>query len=309
MLNYHQHTPILLLVFNRPELTVQVLNRIKAVKPKRLYIAADGPRNEAEAKICNDVRALAMTIDWDCELKTLFREHNLGCGKAVSEGITWFFEQEEMGIVLEDDCLPEPSFFAFCSTLLNRFKDDETIGHISGSNFQDGIIRGDGSYYYSDLTHVWGWASWRRVWKDYDFQIKTLVNFDQGFTGFKAHQNFALKWKEIFTKVAQGEIDTWDYQYAYLNLSKHYLSIMPNVNLVQNIGIGEQGTHTFGDHPLANKDLGSITEIIYPSDKTQNVEADIYTQQKEFYIPPMKKKNVFSKTWKAIKKSIRNNEK
>jgi len=303
MYTYNQNTPILLLVYNRPELTAQVFNRIKEAAPKKLYVAADGPRNETEVERCNQVKQLVSEIDWDCELKTLFRTKNLGCGNAVSKGIDWFFEQEDSGIILEDDCLPEPSFFAFCSTLLAHFKDDGRVGHISGSNFQDGIIRGDGNYYYAGLTHVWGWASWRRVWKDYDFKITSFPKFDQHFTSFPGHQPFAKNWAEIFTKVANGAIDTWDYQYAYLNLVMGYKAIMPNVNMVRNIGIGEQATHTFGDHPLASKVFGIMHEIIHPTFNTQNVEADIYTQNKEFYIKP-NQKSLLSKAWKAIKNNL-----
>jgi hypothetical protein len=300
MLAFDQDTPILLLVFNRPELTQKVFDSLKKVAPKRLYIAADGPRSPHEQKTCLEVRNIVTSITWPCELKTLFRDQNLGCGRAVSEGITWFFEQEEEGIILEDDCLPTTSFFSFASTMLEYFRDNEQIGHISGSNFQDGQQRGDGTYYFSGLTHVWGWAGWRRVWAAYDFKISSFPKFDQSFAAYPSHQPYANKWKEIFTKVYQGEIDTWDYQYAYLNLQMDYKAVMPNVNLIENIGIGIDATHTDGDHPLANKPTMEITEIIHPTFMFQNVVADMYTQRSEFEIP-IKKKNIFSRTWKKIK--------
>jgi len=156
-------TPVLFLIFKRLDTTKQVFEQIKKAKPPRLYIAADGPRDyvEGEAEKVKAAREYVLSnIDWNCEVKTLFREKNLGCGKAVSEAITWFFENEEQGIILEDDTVPSQSFFWFCEELLNRYKDEKKVWHIGGTNFQDGIIRGNGDYYFSALNHIWGWASW-----------------------------------------------------------------------------------------------------------------------------------------------------
>lgn len=304
MLVFDQNIPILLLVFNRPELTAQVFDRIKFVEPKKLYIAADGPRTEEEDLKCKEVRAIVKNITWDCEINTLFRNENLGCGKAVSGGIIWFFEQEEYGIVLEDDCLPEPNFFSFCSTMLKYFKNDERIGHISGSNFQDDQLRGDGDYYFSALTHVWGWASWSRVWKDYDYDISTFPNLDKTLKAFPAHAHYASNWNTIFYNVHNGKINTWDYQYAYHNLIKGYKAIMPNVNLISNIGIGEDATHTQGEHPLINDRTGKIESIRHPTFLIQDVDADCYTQEKEFGAFKTKEKGFLSKTWKNLKNKI-----
>lgn len=303
MLQYDNNDPILFLIFNRLDTTSKVFEEIRKAKPKKLYIAADGARNTEELIKCNKVRKVATDVDWDCEIKTLFREKNLGCGRAVSEGIKWFFEQEEKGIVLEDDCLPDISFFGFCSELLKFYEYDERIGHICGSNFQNGQIRGEASYYFSGLTHVWGWASWRRVWKDYDFNLKTLPNFNPKLEAFPAHQPFAATWFRNFSNVALGHIDTWDYQYAYLNLIKGYKAIMPNINLISNIGVGADATHTLDEHPFAALSLGHLKEINHPELLIQNVEADMYTQIKEYYIVP--RKNFLSRLWKSIKTKIR----
>ncbi|MBC6111023.1 nucleotide-diphospho-sugar transferase [Pedobacter fastidiosus] len=305
MMVYDQNVPILMLVFNRPELTSQVFDKVREVAPKYLYVAADGPRDQDDETQCKEVKAVFNKIDWDCELKTLFRDNNLGCGMAVSSGIQWFFNQVEKGIVLEDDCLPNNSFFGFCTDLLHHYNNDVRVGHISGSNFQDEQQRGDGSYYFSALTHVWGWASWKRVWKDYDYKISLYYHFDASFKAFPAHLPFASNWKNIFTKVAQGEINTWDYQYAFLNLIKGYKSIMPNVNLIKNIGLGINGTHTSADHPLIVKSTQEIDLIKHPVMFKQNVDADIYTQNKEFVITK-RKKNLFSITWKKIKTYLSN---
>ncbi len=304
MLKYNTEIPILILVFNRPDLTTQVFQSIKAAVPKYLYIAADGPRDRDERLQTDAVRAIFDNVDWDCKVFTLYQSLNLGCGKAVSEGILWFFSHVEEGIVLEDDCLPSYSFFAFCSILLSHYKDDERIGHISGSNFQDGMRRGDGDYYFSALTHVWGWAGWRRVWKEYDYHIKSYPQMNTNFEAFPAHHQFLMNWKKIFDSVYAGQIDTWDYQYAYLNLERGYKSIIPNVNLIENIGLGVGGTHTSSDHPLAGNKYGELNDLVHPMEFYQDVAADVYTQSKEFY-PIQKNKNVFSLIWKNIKSKLK----
>ncbi|MFN0291789.1 nucleotide-diphospho-sugar transferase [Pedobacter helvus] len=304
MLHYNKQTPILFLVFNRPDTTALVFDEIKKAQPKRLYIAADGARNAVEEAKCNAVREIVKDITWDCEVKTLFREKNLGCKYAVSSAITWFFDNEPEGIILEDDCLPSQSFFGFCSELLEKYRNDNRIGHIGGSNFQDGIKRGDGTYYFSRLTHVWGWAGWRRVWKDYDVEMKTFKDFKEAdLENSPTHSLHKATWYRNLENTYKGQINTWDYQYAYSNLINNYLSIMPNQNLIKNIGFGEDATHTFGDHHFANLQTGSIKEIKYPIFLMPNVEADIYTQNIEHPLP--KKKNILSRTWKGIKNSIR----
>ena len=167
-------TALLFLVFNRPDTTTQVFKKIRQAKPPRLYVASDGPRdgNSDDKKKVTKVREIATKVDWPCEVKTLFRDKNLGCKKGVSTAITWFFEHEEQGIILEDDCVPNLDFFTFCENLLQRYDKDERISTITGNNFQDGKWRGNASYYFSKYNHCWGWATWRRSWKNYDGDIK-----------------------------------------------------------------------------------------------------------------------------------------
>ena len=169
-------TPVLFLIFNREDTTQKVFNVLRRQKPKYLYVAADGPRKnkEGEAEKCRRTRDIINQVDWDCELKTLFREENRGCKMAVSSAISWFFEQVEQGIILEDDCLPHPSFFPFCEELLIRYKDDDRIGHIGGNCFLPGLIEDGLSYDFCSISHIWGWASWRRVWKNYDVNFSSL---------------------------------------------------------------------------------------------------------------------------------------
>ena len=170
-------TPILFLIFNRPDTTKRVFESIRSIKPAKLYIAADGDRKDkvGEDLLCKDTRSIIDLIDWECEIKTLFRPENLGCKIAVSSAIDWFFENEEQGIILEDDCLPNESFYIYCETLLNYYAFNERIMHISGNNFQDGMMRGNGSYYFSNYNHIWGWASWKRAWKAYNVDLSFLT--------------------------------------------------------------------------------------------------------------------------------------
>ena len=172
-------TPLLFIIFNRPDVTLRVFNELKKQKPKYLFIAADGPRAGFEDDIdkCKRVREVVLNeIDWDCEVKTLFRDLNLGCGHAVSGAIDWFFENVEKGIILEDDCLPNKSFFYFCENLLESYKENDEVFAISGANFQDKKI-GKASYFFSKYLYVWGWATWRRAWENYDFDLSGLENF------------------------------------------------------------------------------------------------------------------------------------
>jgi hypothetical protein len=280
-------TPVLFLIFNRLETTKKVFEEIRKAKPPKLYIASDGPREYkvGELEKVKAVRDYVLNnIDWDCEVKTLFREKNLGCGRAVSGAITWFFENEEMGIILEDDCLPSQSFFWFCEELLKRYKDDMRIWHIGGCNFQDGKKRGEGDYYFSVINHVWGWASWANRWKYYDFELKN-INDDRFIENY--WEGFALKyWKKIFWTMKNLEIDTWDYQWTFTMWYYKGLAILPNVNLISNIGFGQDATHTiYEDKKVSKLPIQNLVLNQHPSKIERNTEADIYTYYRNFHIP------------------------
>ena len=312
MLIYNKNTPVLLLIFNRPATAKLTFDAIKKARPGRLYIAADGPRTTEEAVLCKEARNIVNQVDWECEVKTLFRDENLGCKKAVSSAITWFFGNEEEGIVLEDDCLPSESFFGFCSQMLEYYRNDDRIGHISGSNFQLGNIRGEGTYYFSNLTHVWGWAGWRRVWKDYDVDMKLFPEFKNAnkIEQSKSHLPFKELWLNNFENTYWGKVNTWDFQYAFLNLLHGRISIMPNVNMVSNIGFGNNATHTdTGSQDMfSNQKRQEITEIKHPVSIEADIEADWFTQKGEFQEPerlPAKRKNIFSRIWKNFKQLMK----
>ena len=255
-------TPVLFLVFNRLDTTKKVFDAIKKAKPPRLYIGSDGPRErkEGEAEEVKAIREYVLSsIDWDCEVKTLFRDSNLGCGKAVSEAITWFFNHEEKGIILEDDCLPAYSFFRFCEELLEKFKDDERIMKIAGYNMFWYKIDFECDYYFSNFGFAWGWASWNRAWKLYDFEMKKWGRIRN--SAIIRKQPFFKERNIVFEDTYNKKIDTWDYQWDFAFAINGGLSVIPRVNLIQNIGFRSDATHT------KNRDLTRelpYNEISFP---------------------------------------------
>ncbi len=274
--------PILFIIFNRLDTTEQVFEQIRKQKPKYLYIAADGPRKNREDDIenCRKTREIVNKIDWDCELKTLFREENLGCGKAVSGAITWFFENVEMGIILEDDCLPHEDFFPYCEELLIQYKDNKEVKMISGDNFQNGIKRGDASYYFTAYTHIWGWASWRRTWQEYDFSLDDISTkeFKKSLRYYFNSWQERQVWLDKFILMKKKSIDTWDFQLSFNVWKRKGINIIPNVNLISNIGFGECSTHTIDDNNvLSNIPSQSISPINHPDLISINKEADRYS--------------------------------
>jgi hypothetical protein len=224
--------------------TAAVFEAIKMARPTRLYVSADGPQEgrPGETENCDKVRKIATAVDWECDLKTLFRKENIGCGAAVSSGLDWFFENEEMGIILEDDCLPNQSFFRFCQELLCRYKDDERIMHIAGTNFLSGWQRdSDYSYYFSYYGSIWGWATWRRAWKKYDVNIRHYpeIKYKDYILDIFGSRSQARRKEQDFDSIMSGKLDTWDYQWMFARYINYGLSIIPELNLVSNIGFGK----------------------------------------------------------------------
>lgn len=288
--------PILFLIFNRPDTTQRVFEEIKKQKPKYLFVAADGARSDSleDAQKCKRARDIVLDgIDWDCEVKTLFRDENLGCGVAVSAAITWFFENVEQGIILEDDCLPHPSFFVFCETLLEKYKDDENVYGISGDNFQDGLQSGDASYFFSNYCYIWGWATWRRAWDSYDFNLSQLEKFKEKQLIKRIDKRIVFKnyWFAILDKVANKEIDTWDYQWLFTLWNNGGVAVVPNVNLISNIGFGKDATHTTALSNSANMTTQDISTITHPNAIIVDKIADRYASDTIFNIHKTKKLN------------------
>lgn len=245
---------VLFLVFNRPDTTERVFREIRRARPPRLYVAADGPRADRtdEASRCDEVREIATAVDWPCEVHTLFREENLGCKVAVSEGIDWFFENEERGIILEDDTLPDPTFFPYADELLDRYQDDRRIMSIGGTNIQGEGLPTEYSYCHSRFNLMWGWATWRRAWSLYDRSIGSWPRIRN--TGWldmigSGSYLFRRRWTRILDRVHAGTLDTWDYQWIYTCWRENGLSVIPEANLIENIGFGDAATHTMAmDH-------------------------------------------------------------
>jgi len=272
-------TPIAFFLFNRPDLAEIVFSSIAKARPKKLFVVADGPRFAEEADACQQSRTVIEDVDWECEVVTDFSETNLGCKKRISSGLNWVFSEVEEAIILEDDCLPAPSFFNFCEACLDRYRDDERIMMVSGNNFQRGWRNGQDSYFFSKYVHIWGWATWRRAWQHYDVDMTTWPDYKKaGRIRSICEDPWEQKyWTDVFDATFDGRVDTWDYQWCYACWSRGGLSILPSHNLISNIGFGPNATHT-NQHPdLAALPTVDLWDIIHPRSVARDKEADRYT--------------------------------
>jgi hypothetical protein len=274
------NVPIVFIVFNRPDHTRAVFQRIAAVRPPRLLLIADGPRNTrpAEGESCFQVRQIVKEVDWPCEVSTNFAEENLGCRKRIVTGLNWAFSQVEEAIILEDDIAPDPSFFRFCEEMLIRYRGDSTISMITGFNIVEDHSPQDWSYFYSKLTHIWGWATWRNSWQRYDEHLRDwpaikAAGLMRQYFRLPEQQRF---WTWIFDQMHAGRgPDTWDYQWFYTNLIHNALSITPRVNLIENIGFGPEATHTTDIDAAPGLKAGTLTfPLIHPPAVTDILELD-----------------------------------
>jgi hypothetical protein len=276
-------TPVAFIIFKRPDTTKKVFEAIRQAKPPKLLVVADGPRSDrpGEAEKCAATRAIIDGIDWECEVLTNYSDVNLGCKLRISSGLDWVFSLVEEAIILEDDCLPHPNFFPFCEELLEIYRYDNRIAVISGQNVQFGRKRTDYSYYFSRYNHCWGWASWRRAWQHYDYDMKLwpLVKENRWLKDILQDEGAVKFWNEIFQKAYEGKINTWDYQWTFSCWIQNYLSILSNVNLISNIGFGNGGTNTkistsiFSEIPT--KELSF--PLKHPPFIIQDIDADKFT--------------------------------
>jgi hypothetical protein len=295
---------ILFLIFNRPDTTSEVFEVIKRQKPEKLYVAADGPRGniEGEAEKCKKVRESVLSgIDWNCEIKTLFRKENIGCGSAVSEAINWFFEQEEEGIILEDDCCPSDSFFSFCSELLEKYRHNQMIYSISGTSFVN--ANNKASYYFSRHYEVWGWATWRRAWKNYDYSMKEWPAYKESGKIQEVYRGKMFKkyWYLVLDGLFNLENKyTWDFQWMFTCWLYNGLTIHPNINLVSNIGFDDDATHTKNnDSKHGDRVAGEIRNIVHPkSMHTINWVEKVYLEKRYFI------RNRWKSYWLHIRKVL-----
>ncbi|MCW7462938.1 hypothetical protein [Leptospira limi] len=260
--------PVLLIAFNRPDLAEKTLMRMIEANPSKIYFAVDGARIDKPEELAKvkQVRNLTSLIPTSIPYEVRFSDTNHGCREGVSSAITWFFSKEESGIILEDDCFPDLSFFPFCEELLIKYKDDHQIGMISGDNFFRNKIHLKDSYFYSTYFHIWGWATWRRAWNGYQ---STGIQHEELYSVLSKKFFFKrqiLKWYNWINGSSSGKVDTWDHQWTFHNWKENRISIMPNVNLISNIGFRSDGTHTIDENSqLANLDLDSIPfPLVHP---------------------------------------------
>lgn len=237
---------VALIIFNRPDTTREVFEAIRRARPRNLYVIADGPRagHPDDSVKCAEARSIIEGVDWPCNVRKNYAERNLGCGVRVSSGLDWVFETCEDAIILEDDCVPSQAFFLFCSAMLERYRDDRRIMHISGSNFNVERTRNSESYLFSRYSHIWGWATWRRAWAMYDYEMTLWPKFraERRMHDILSSAKEIRYWSRFFDGVTNKQIDTWDYQWMFAIWANRGLCVTPKKNLITNIGF--TGAHT-----------------------------------------------------------------
>jgi hypothetical protein len=276
-------TPVLVLAYRRPHTLRQVIDALRPVAPPVLFLACDGPHPErpAEESRVQEVRdLLESAIDWPCEVHRRFSPEHLGARRGVSGAISWFFAHVDQGIILEDDCVPDPTFFPFCEELLARYANDLRLWCITGGNYQDGRVRGEGSYYFSRYPHCWGWATWRSRWEAFDDEMASFEAFEASglIQDIFSEPLEAAYWLRLWrTQYAQPSQDIWDYQWSYTCMSARGLTAVPNSNLITNVGDGPDATHTAGSASL-NIPAGPLSfPLVHPHFELRDEAADRYT--------------------------------
>lgn len=280
--------PVVIIIYRRPETTKQVLDSLSKVKPVNLWVVGDGARENRpdEINCVAETRSLIDAISWDCDIKFNYAEKNLGLRRRVVSGLNWVFDQVDKAIILEDDCVPDQSFYYFCAELLERYANDQRIMAISGDNFQQGRNHTSYSYYFSRYPHCWGWASWRRAWQRYDDNMNTWPDvLTEGWLEDILDQDrHAIRyWQNIFQNVYDEKIDSWAYRWTLACWVESALTILPNTNLVSNIGFNMRATNTFTHKK--NKILYSEPlplPLQHPPSIIRNKNADDFTQKNHF---------------------------
>jgi len=300
-------TPILLIAFNRPDTTRRVIQAIRRADPRRVYVAVDGPRHHVSGdreRVLN-VHALAHELGTGCHVKTLFREHNLGCKRAVESAIDWFFENEPMGIVLEDDCLPNDSFFAFTSAMLLRYAGDHRVMSVSGSNPQRCCARSEHSYYFTKYMHCWGWASWRRAWRCNAPELPTSPLSDSEIIRFYPSSSAEIGyWRRRFAKVRAQRINSWDYGWQRSIWANGGLVVAPQVNMIENIGFGEGATHTNDRQDDRNLAVAELIVRSHPKCVEQHVAMDHHEAEHLYRFGQKTILNRIKTEWRSVLQQI-----
>jgi hypothetical protein len=281
-------TPVAFIIFNRPDTTAKVFELIRQAKPPKLFVIADGWRHDRDGEIekCQATRAIIQKVDWECEVFNNYSNVNLGCAKRVSSGLNWVFEEVEEAIILEDDCLPHPTLFQFCEELLEQYRYDERIASISGQNVQFGKNNSEYSYYFSRYNHIWGWATWRRAWQNYDFEMKNWhdVKSKKYLKNILLDERRVYKWTKLFQLTYDQIINTWDYQWQLTCWLNNSLGITSSTNLISNIGFGAQSTNTLNaSSRYANiPSEAMVFPLKHPIFRIPYVQADDFTDKTLF---------------------------
>jgi hypothetical protein len=270
------------IIFNRPDKAQAVFEQIRRARPGRLFIVGDGPRpgKTGEAELVSRGRQVVNTVDWPCDVKVNFADHNMGARRRVASGLDWVFSHVEDTIIVEDDCLPEPTFFRFCSELLEKYRDDERIALISGNNHLKGKRVSPESYTFSGTGHTWGWATWKRVWEGFGGEHGLKDTWTKHEQKEILRQIPSLAWRMSFGRMLKNaaQLDAWDIPFSVHCQEKDYVSVVPEVNLVTNIGFGVGSTHT----KFESLTLQSPSEPIdFPLRHPAVVEASLYRDRVE----------------------------
>lgn len=312
MINDKFSTPILLIAWRRPLETKQVLDSLKEIKPTRLFVSCDGPRKdnaEEFKKVKKTQEIIRKNINWDCEIKWQISNINLGCKKGVSKAITWFFENVNEGIILEDDIIAHHDFFKYCETLLKKYRDDKRVWCISGCNNQDNLTRGKGSYFFGKIPLIWGWATWKSRWENYDMNLTKWPSLkSSGMLDNIFFDNLQKEyWEGIFEKFyTHREPDTWDYPWVFTCLINNGLTVLPNKNLIKNIGFNAEATHTKWNEVKERKVHGLSKILIEPEFIICDYEAEKF--QFDFFFGGFSKRlrnNLILRIKNKFKKSFK----
>lgn len=307
-------SPVVLIMFNRPNLTRKVFDVIAAARPRKLFIVSDGPRADikGDAQLVNECRAIIKSVNWECEVFTKYSEGNLGCRESVASGLSWVFSKVERAIILEDDCLPSTGFFQFCDELLELYKSDKSIGSICGSNLDSEETRNlTASYYPSRYPAVWGWATWRRVWNQYNSEMneQEILSSRASILKLGLPPQSQRFWLSRLNLIAQRKLDTWDYQLVFLHWRNGMKSLVSKLNLVSNIGFGEGATHTINSNSeFANKkNLEPVFPLLHPDKNEMSKALESQFGQNRFRYSWVKllMENFYNKLPMGLKQSIR----
>ncbi|MBE9116598.1 glycosyltransferase family 2 protein [Lusitaniella coriacea LEGE 07157] len=307
MTDFQLKTPVALIIFNRPQTTEKVFEAIRQAKPPMLFVIADGPRADkpGEAEKCAAARAIIDRVDWDCQVLKNYSDTNMGCGKRPATGIDWVFDTVEEAIILEDDCVPHPAFFHFCEELLEHYRHDERVMTICGLNVQFGRKRSDYSYYFSRYNHCWGWASWRRAWQhfDYDINIWPEIRDNDLLMDMLGDARTAKVWHQTLERTYEERPDWWDFQWTFAMWLQQGLAILPNVNLISYVGYHPtESTHTHQEgSPYSNLAVEALDfPLKHPPYVIRDTQADHFTENSYYDYQPSFLKKVNRKLKKAL---------